>query len=289
MAAPGVENKAGEIRGGGDYSNDYVSGPTIDTEWGGSHGGPAKEGKPLAPAAAPATPQGSPAKAPADAATPGGAPSSAAPSSAAAPAGASKDDKDDKDTAPAKPAGKPVEKGSASDEWSGSYHQEGGKYEHSEGSWGFEYKDGKDCEKCQGKKPEPKPSSTSCSTEVASATPPPPPPPAKSTPSCPLASNGTTPCAAPKTPQTPVAKTPEGETKLPPPAQVGGGSPSTPAPPAPSKPESPKTPAGAKPPPKSTPSKPVTFKNAAAGFAAAPLAQLAFFGVVSCAVAALIL
>jgi hypothetical protein len=293
MAAPGVENTEGEIRAGGVYSNDYVKASNVDAEWNATHlevGGP---GRPAAPAGdkniKPSTPAPAPSAASsnktlAGSAAPGGAPGS--------PSGAPKDAPKDsgKDKTSKDKTGKLVEKGGAADGFPGALHVEGGSYEHSEGSWGLSasWKDG-NCATCKGgdKPSGPSGTSTSCSTDVASATPPPPPKSSStSTPACPLASNGSTPCAAPRTPPTPAAKTPEGEARPPPPAQVGSGPSTTPA----SKPESPKSPGGAMPPPKSTPSSPAKYKSAAgAPTAAGPLAQMAVFGVVSYAVAALIL
>jgi hypothetical protein len=321
MAAPSVENTEGEISAGGVYSNDYIKGPDVNAELAAANfkaGRPGKDAfpagdkdvKPPTPATAPSV--AAPAKAPAGSAAPGGTPS--APSGPAAPPAAPKDaPKDVKDSKDAdkdkagKPAGKPVEKGAVADGFVGGLHVEGGSYEHSEGAWGFEgsWNDGKDCDKCKpggDKKPEPpkggsgdKPgapggTSTSCSTDVPSPTPP---PKATTASPCPLASGTVTPCNQPKAPQSPVAKQPDGETR-PPPAQVGNPPSATPPPSAggssPARPESPNSPNGAKSSPKATPSKPATYKSAAGALVAAgPLAQMAIFGVVSYAVAALIL
>jgi len=296
MAAPGGGGR--DVSSKGHFKSDVAETPEIDWSYesGQLNDAPA-DGKDdmdikLSPAGAPASPKGSVPESPMGASALSGdvlgSPLSG--SSSAVPVGAPKDGKDGKDGKDTKTAAPLDHKGAAVDDSDKeSFYNGPGSYGHTEGESDMDIKGGKDCEKCKGgdkpppcdgKGPDcPKPSpSTSCAT---TSTPAPPPPPA-STPACPLASNGVTPCAAPKSPPTEKAKTPEGETK--PPVQVGAPAPTAP----PSKPEAPKTPAGAKP-PKPAPSTPVTQHGAASGLSVGPLSQLAVVGVVSYAVIALIL
>jgi len=307
MAAPGGGGR--DVSSKGHFKSDVAETPEIDWSYesGQLNDAPA-DGKDdmdikLSPAGAPASPKGSVPESPMGASALSGdvlgSPLSG--SSSAVPVGAPKDGKDGKDGKDTKTAAPLDHKGAAVDDSDKeSFYNGPGSYGHTEGESDMDIKGGKDCEKCKGgdKKPHggkggdkpppcdgkgpdcPKPSpSTSCAT---TSTPAPPPPPPASTPACPLASNGVTPCAAPKSPPTEKAKTPEGETK--PPVQVGAPAPTAP----PSKPEAPKTPAGAKP-PKPAPSTPVTQHGAASGLSVGPLSQLAVVGVVSYAVIALIL